>query len=133
MLDWLSCNNEHKWYCSLKASILIRERSFYIYSGFILSYNVGITKTVVTKVKAYEPQPADTTVEEIMIWKSVIDLVLPGSTRKKKMRWWAEILSECIILNDNSYLLPVLLLSHARQNSISSSIIKSISTGLVQN
>ena len=121
MLDWLSCNNEHKWYCSLKASILIRERSFYIYSGFILSYNVGITKTVVTKVKAYEPQPADTTVEEIMIWKSVIDLVLPGSTRKKKMRWWTEILSECIILNDNSYLLPVLLLSHARQNSISSS------------
>ena len=86
MLDWLSCNNEHKWYCSLKASILIRERSFYIYSGFILSYNVGITKTVVTKVKAYEPQPADTTVEEIMIWKSVIDLVLAGSTRKKKMR-----------------------------------------------
>ena len=133
MLDWLSCNNEHKWYCSLKASILIRERSFYIYSGFILSYNVGITKTVVTKVKAYEPQPADTTVEEIMIWKSVIDLVLSGSTRKKKMRWWTEILSECIILNDNSYLLPVLLLSHARQNSISSSIIKSISTGLVQN
>ena len=121
MLDWLSCNNEHKWYCSLKASILIRERSFYIYSGFILSYNVGITKTVVTKVKAYEPQPADTTVEEIMIWKSVIDLVLPGSTRKKKMRWWTEILWECIILNDNSYLLPVLLLSHARQNSISSS------------
>ena len=121
MLDWLSCNNEHKWYCSLKASILIRGRSFYIYSGFILSYNVGITKTVVTKVKAYEPQPADTTVEEIMIWKSVIDLVLPGSTRKKKMRWWTEILSECIILNDNSYLLPVLLLSHARQNSISSS------------
>ena len=121
MLDWLSCNNEHKWYCSLKASILIRERSFYIYSGFILSYNVGITKTVVTKVKAYEPQPADTTVEEIMIWRSVIDLVLPGSTRKKKIRWWTEILSECIILNDNSYLLPVLLLSHARQNSISSS------------
>ena len=121
MLDWLSCNNEHKWYCSLKASILIRERSFYIYSGFILSYNVGITKTVVTKVKAYEPQPADTTVEEIMIWKSVIDLVLPGSTRKKKMRWWTEISSECIILNDNSYLLPLLLLSHARQNSISSS------------
>lgn len=67
MLDWPSCNNEHKWSCSLKASILIREGSFYIYSGFILSYNVGITKTVVTKVKAYEPQPADTTVEDIMI------------------------------------------------------------------
>lgn len=86
MLDWLSCNNEHKWSCSLKATVLVREGSFYIYSGFILSYNVGITKTVVTKVKAYEPQPADTTVEEIMIWKSVIDLVLAGSTRKKKMR-----------------------------------------------
>ncbi len=30
---------------------------------------IGLTKTVVTQVKAYEPQPADTTVEEIMNWR----------------------------------------------------------------
>ena len=92
--------------------------TFLLYLQRISTF-VGITKTVVTKVKAYEPQLADTTVEDIMIWKSVIDLVLPGSTRKKKMRWWTEILSEYIILNDNLPM-PVLLLSHAQQNSSSS-------------
>ena len=60
--------------------------NFLLYLQLRIYTLVGITITVVTKVKAYEPQPADTTVEDIMIWKSVIDLVLPESTRKKKIR-----------------------------------------------
>lgn len=37
--------------------------TFLLYLQRIYTF-VGITKTVVTKVKAYEPQPADTTVED---------------------------------------------------------------------
>ena len=39
---------------------------FLLYLQRIYTF-VRITKTVVTKVKAYEAQPADTTVEDIMI------------------------------------------------------------------
>ena len=41
--------------------------NFLLYLQLRIYTLLGITKTVVTKVKAYEPQPADTTVEDIMI------------------------------------------------------------------
>lgn len=58
--------------------------NFLLYLQLRIYTLLGITKTVVTKVKAYEPQPADTTVEDIMIWKAVINLVLNREHPKEK-------------------------------------------------